>query len=55
MLLCTESALAGFARRASERMPYTPSMSTLVCVPIMVTDEAAALRDALRARDAAPT
>ncbi len=33
-------------------MPYTAGMSTLVCVPIMVTDEAAALRDAALARDA---
>lgn len=33
-------------------MPYTASMSTLVCVPIMVSDESAALRDAALARDA---
>lgn len=33
-------------------MPYTQFMATLVCVPIMVTDEASALRDAAAARDA---
>jgi 3-dehydroquinate dehydratase/shikimate dehydrogenase len=33
-------------------MPYTQFMATLVCVPIMVTDEASALRAAAAARDA---
>jgi len=30
---------------------YTPAMSTLICTPILVHDEAAALRDALAAKD----